>query len=226
MTKHTLTLQNRELTAYLPAHHRPDAPTLLVFPDSPAEADALAALLPDYIALLALPEAHWEHAFTPWRAPKLFAKGADFGGSADETLRQLTEQILPEAERELGLQPQWRGLLGYSLAGLLALYAAYRSDFFQRIASVSGSLWFDGWGDFVATHTPETLPQAVYFSLGGKEGQSRNPRMAAVQTATEAVFACWQQYACPTTLEINAGGHFDNVPQRLAQAARWLIEAA
>ena len=54
MTKHTLTLQNRELTAYLPARHRPDAPTLLVFPDSPAEADALAALLPDYIALLAL----------------------------------------------------------------------------------------------------------------------------------------------------------------------------
>ena len=182
--------------------------------------------MPDYIALLALPEAHWEHAFTPWHAPKLFAKGADFGGGADETLRQLTEAILPAAERELGLQPQWRGLLGYSLAGLFALYAAYRSDFFQRIASVSGSLWFDGWGDFVATHTPETLPQAVYFSLGDKEAQSRNPRMAAVQTATEAVFACWQQYACPTTLEINAGGHFDDVPQRLAKAAEWLIEAA
>ena len=215
MTKHTLTLQNRELTAYLPARHRPDAPTLLVFPDIPAEADALAALLPDYIALLALPEAHWEHAFTPWRAPKLFAKGADFSGGADETLRQLTEQILPEAERKLGL-----------LAGLFALYAAYRSGYFQRIASVSGSLWFDGWGDFVATHTPAALPQAVYFSLGDKEAQSRNPRMAAVQTATEAVFACWQQYACPTTLEINAGGHFDDVPQRLAKAAEWLIEAA
>ena len=226
MTKHTLTLQNRELTAYLPARHRPDSPTLLVFPDSPAEADALAALLPDYIALLALPEAHWEHAFTPWRAPKLFAKGADFGGGADETLRQLTEQILPEAERELGLQPQWRGLLGYSLTGLFALYAAYCSGYFQRIASVSGSLWFDGWSDFVATHTPATLPQAMYFSLGDKEAQSRNPRMAAVQTATEAVFTHWQQYACPCTLEINAGGHFDNVPQRLAQAARWLIEAA
>ena len=226
MTRNTLTLQNRELTAYLPARHRPDAPTLLVFPDSPAEADALAALLPDYIALLALPEANWEHAFTPWHAPKLFAKGADFGGGADATLQQLTATILPTAERELGLQPQWRGLLGYSLAGLFALYAAYRSGYFQRIASVSGSLWFDGWGDFVATHTPETLPQAVYFSLGDKEAQSRNPRMAAVQTATEAVFARWQQYACPTTLEINAGGHFDNVPQRLAQAARWLIEAA
>ena len=189
MTKHTLTLQNRELTAYLPARHRPDAPTLLMFPDSPAEADALAALLPDYIALLALPEAHWEHAFTPWHAPKLFAKGADFGGGADETLRQLTEAILPAAERELGLQPQWRGLLGYSLAGLFALYAAYRSGYFQRIASVSGSLWFDGWGDFAAAHTPAALPQAVYFSLGDKEAQSRNPRMAAVQTATEAVFA-------------------------------------
>lgn len=226
MTRNTLTLQNRELTAYLPARHRPDAPTLLVFPDSPAEADALAALLPDYIALLALPEANWEHAFTPWHAPKLFAKGADFGGGADATLQQLTATILPTAERELGLQPQWRGLLGYSLAGLFALYAAYRSGYFQRIASVSGSLWFDGWGDFVATHTPETLPQAVYFSLGDKEAQSRNPRMAAVQTATEAVFACWQQYACPTTLEINAGGHFDDVPQRLAKAAEWLIEAA
>lgn len=141
MTKHTLTLQNCELTAYLTAQHRPDAPTLLVFSDSPAEADALAALLPDYIALLSLPEANWEHAFTPW-------------------------------------------------------------------------------------HAPNPLPQAMYFSLGDKEAQSRNPRMAAVQTATEAVFARWQQYTCPSTLEINAGGHFDNVPQRLAQAAAWLIEAA
>ena len=122
MNKHTLHINQRELTAYLPAQHRPDAPTLLVFPDSPAEANALAALLPDYIALLALPEANWEHAFTPWHAPKLFAKGADFGGGADATLQQLTATILPTAERELGLQPQWRGLLGYSLAGLFALY--------------------------------------------------------------------------------------------------------
>lgn len=226
MNKHTLHINQRELTAYLPAQHRPNAPTLLAFPDSPAEADALAALLPDYIALLALPEANWEHAFTPWHAPKLFAKGADFGGGADATLQQLTATILPTAERELGLQPQWRGLLGYSLAGLFALYTAYRSDFFQRIASVSGSLWFDGWADFTAAHTPTPLPQAMYFSLGDKEAQSRNPRMAAVQTATEAVFTQWQQYACPSTLEINAGGHFDNVPQRLAQAAAWLIKAA
>jgi len=40
------------------------------------------------------------------------------------------------------------------------------------------------------------------------------------------VSARWQQSACPCTLEINAGGHFDNVPQRLAQAAAWLIKAA
>lgn len=158
--------------------------------------------------------------------PSCLPKAQIIGGGADDTLRQLTEALLPAAERELGLQPQWRGLLGYSLAGLFALYAAYRSDYFQRIASVSGSLWFDGWGDFAAAHTPAALPQAVYFSLGDKEAQSRNPRMAAVQTATEAVFACWQQYACPTTLEINAGGHFDDVPQRLAKAAEWLIEAA
>ena len=226
MNKHTLHINQRELTAYLPAQHRSNAPTLLAFPDSPAEADALAALLPDYIALLSLPEANWEHAFTPWHAPKLFAKGADFGGGADATLQQLTATILPTAERELGLQPQWRGLLGYSLAGLFALYTAYRSDFFQRIASVSGSLWFDSWADFAAAHTPNPLPQAMYFSLGDKEPQSHTPRMAAVQTATEAVFAKWQQYACPCTLEINAGGHFDNVPQRLAQAAAWLIKAA
>ena len=43
MNKHTLHINQRELTAYLPAQHRPKAPTLLAFPDSPAEADALAA---------------------------------------------------------------------------------------------------------------------------------------------------------------------------------------
>lgn len=36
------------------------------------------------------------------------------------------------------------GIAGYSLAGLFALYALYKTDVFTRVASMSGSLWFPG----------------------------------------------------------------------------------
>ena len=62
--------------------------------------------------------------------------------------------------------PRWRGIAGYSLAGLFAVYALYRTDVFARAASVSGSLWFPGFREYVFSHTPLCRPDCVYFSLG------------------------------------------------------------
>lgn len=196
------------------------------FPNDEHEATKLAQMLPENVAWVAIFNRHWERDFTPWAAERVFKKGADFAGGAAAYQARLCGEIIPQIERESGIQAAWRGVLAYSLAGLWAVYGAIVSPYFERVASVSGSLWFDGFVDFVQTNRPAILPQASYFSLGNAEAQTKNPRMAQVQIATEQIVAQWQAWGGNSIFVMNEGGHFDDVPQRLAKAAHWLIQAA
>ncbi|ASK28356.1 hypothetical protein BG910_11955 [Neisseria chenwenguii] len=220
MNKQTFESDGKTLALYPP--QSPELPLFLTFL-TPQEADALAALIDGKAALLAVDEPLWEHAFTPWPAPAAFKKAPDFSGGADAYLQWLTETALSQALETGRLKPQWNALLGYSLAGLFAAYAAYRSHVFTRTASVSGSLWFDGWTDFIQTNPLSPLPQKACFSVGDKEKNSKNPRMAVVETATLATQQNWQQQGVECVFELNAGGHFENVPLRLYRAAEYLL---
>ena len=65
----------------------------------------------------------WEENFSPWCAPRVFAKGPNFGNGAQKTLDTLINQVIPWAESELTESPAYRVLVGYSLAGLFSLWA-------------------------------------------------------------------------------------------------------
>ena len=56
---------------------------------------------------------------------------------------------------------------------------------------MSGSLWFDGLADFLQ-HAPPTLPERAYFSVGDREKNSKNPRLACVETRTQAAHQLMQ----------------------------------
>lgn len=218
--------EQKKITIYLPDHHAPNAPLWLNFPDNETEANALATeLTAKQQIVIAVAESDWETAFTPWQAPRLFKKGSDFGGGADAYYAFITQRLLPEIEQQFGFNPAWRGVLGYSLAGLWAIYGAYKHPYFQRIGCVSGSLWFDDWLTFAAQNRPEHLPQAVYFSVGADESNAKNPRLAPVAENMQQTWQYWQPYPVPCTFEVNAGGHFDDVVTRLLKAANWLNQA-
>ena len=53
---------------------------------------------------------------------QVFRNAESCTGGADDYLRHLTTEIIPTAEKELAGVPSWRGIAGYSLAGLFALY--------------------------------------------------------------------------------------------------------
>ena len=213
---------NKNLTVYAPSSDfSDDLPLILTFLP-PHESEPLAQSLSAQIVLVAVDEPDWEHSFTPWSAPAVFKKVPDFGGGADDYLAWATEQLLPDIENGLGLKPQWRGLAGYSLAGLFAAYSAYKSSAFSRIACVSGSLWFDGWPEFAAANALPAPPERAYFSLGDTEKNSKNPRMARVEADTETTVAAWQRQSVAAFYETNPGGHFHQVPERMAKAVRYL----
>ena len=211
---------------YAPDPLPEDAPLLLAFADA-AEAGALAALLAGETLVLAVPEvADWEHTFSPWPAPRVFKKAPGFGGGAPAFFDKLAA-ALPQIEGSLKLCPRWRGAAGYSLGGLFAAWCAYRDgNPFARIAAVSASLWFDGWTDFAAAQAMPQPPQYADFSLGDTEKNSRNPRMAAVESATLATVENWRTRGIATGFGFNPGGHFDHAPERTAAAARRLLAAA
>lgn len=223
MLKKEIFIENQKIWAFLPETSSPELTVFYTFPNDENEALVLAEKLPENAACVAIFEPNWEQHFTPWAAPRLFKKGADFAGGAAQYHADLCQRI-PQIEQMCGIQAACRGILGYSLAGLFAVYNAITAPYFDLVASVSGSLWFDDWLNFIAENRPKTLPQAIYFSVGDTEAHSKNPRTAQVQSATEQTFAYWQTLACPATFEINAGGHFDDVPQRVAKAAHWLTQ--
>jgi len=94
---------------------------------------------------------------------------------------------MPEAEALLPGAPAWRGLAGYSLAGLFALYALYQTDVFARAASMSGSFWFEGIMEYVCSHEMKRKPDCLYFSLGDKESSTDNPILNVVQQNTQEI---------------------------------------
>ena len=165
----------------------------------------------------------WERDLSPWPAPPL-GRGRPFAGGAGECLRLLTQNILPEAEALLPAPPAWRAIAGYSLAGLFALWSLGQTDIFSRAASMSGSLWYPGFADYLAARTPPRRPDGIYLSLGDREARARDPVLKTVRRATEAVAARFRAQGIPTALEFPPGNHFENVASRTAAGIRWLLE--
>ena len=195
----------------------PSAPLVCVI----ADPDETRISIPAHENLLVVDPGDWNDSLSPWPAPACFRGGGAFGGHADRFLQALTESILPAAERKLGLAPTRRALCGYSLAGLFALYALYRTDRFTHIASASGSLWYDDFLDFLRANAPRVPNARVRLSLGDREEFTKNPRLAAVGSATRETVQILRSQHLDVTLTMNPGNHFFEPDARLSR----LIEA-
>lgn len=86
-------------------------------------ADNSPIQVPEGVSLVNVGVDLWEENFSPWCAPRVFAKGPNFDDGAQKTLDTLIDQVIPWAESELTEPPAYRVLVGYSLAGLFSLWA-------------------------------------------------------------------------------------------------------
>lgn len=177
--------------------------------------------LPKGPASFVLIRADWDRDLTPWPAPGVF-RNQNFTGGAGDYLKHLTGEILPAAEAELGFSPAHRGVVGYSLGGLFALYAYYESACFDLAASVSGSMWYDGWLDYMRSHTPP-VPGRVHLSVGDREKKSRNERMKTVEDATREAAEILKSEGVETAFVLNPGNHFQDPSARQQKALNWLL---
>ena len=224
MKTDTFHVKGKEITLYHAANA--DSP-LILFNHFSGEGEAVMAearkLSNRDFSLLCVGNVDWNHDMSPWHCPPIMPGDAEYTGGADVHLQLLVEEILPEGLRRLEGKPSHIGIAGYSLAGLFALYALYRTNVFDRAASVSGSLWYPEFRDYVQSHEMKRKPEKLYISLGDKEAKTRNPLMRAVDTALLMQRGALDAQNIPNELEWNPGNHFVDAALRTAKGHAAMI---
>ena len=170
----------------------------------------------------AIPVENWNDELSPWEAPAVWGKQC-FGGNATDTLRFLTQQIIPALKQQLNLPQNIKIILGgYSLAGLFALWASTQTNLFYGIAAASPSVWFPGWMELEQQHPVQA--QCIYLSLGDKEECTKNLVMATVGKNIRTLHSQLTGRSADCDLEWNSGGHFKDSDLRTARAFQWVME--
>ena len=187
-----------------------------------SEVEAIAQGSAHSFLFAAVPVKSWNDELSPWEAPAMWGKDS-FGGNAADTLRFLTEQVIPTLKQQFALPENVRIILGgYSLAGLFALWASTQTALFSGVAAASPSVWFPGWMEFEQQHPIQA--QRIYLSLGDKEEHTKNAVMAVVGDNIRTLHSRLTECGADCTLEWNSGGHFKDADLRTAKAFQWVME--
>lgn len=171
------------------------------------------------VSIVVIPDVNWNDDMTPWPAEGVFKKAKPFGGRAASFLDKLTNEIIPEAENGLGVVNAERTVMGVSLSGLFAVWAGFNSKAFTNIISISGSLWYDGFVEWMEKQTPSPQLKKVCMLLGEKEKNAKDKRMATVEERTLAAAEMLKTQSQATVIfELVEGTHFSPILPRLDRA--------
>ena len=190
----------------------------------------------------------WNKELSPWKAEAVFGND-DFGDDAEETLKYVTDILIPEINYRYVLKEDTSDHLsklnhlcnnisdnltggmseaapciigGYSLAGLFALWSVYNTDMFDAVSAASPSVWFPGWMDYI--YDSHYKCNTIYLSLGDKEEKAKNPVMAAVGDNIRAMAEYYGKITgLNSVLEWNQGNHFRDADIRTAKGFVWTV---
>ena len=222
--EHSFYIANKKIAVYPSAE--PDSPIVYLNTfgrEGEKVLQALRKMNCPAFTLVTISGLTWDCDMAPWDIPPISKNDTPCAGGADEYLRLLTEEIIPKTERLLAGGVSWRGIAGYSLAGLFALYSVYQTDLISRVACMSASFWFPDFKEYILSHTMEGGTSHFYFSLGDKESHTKNPYLKSVQKNTEALASFYKQNGFDTVFMLNPGNHYQNAALRTAAGILWIL---
>ena len=177
------------------------------------------------VSIVVIEDVNWNDDLTPWPAEGVFKKAKPFGGKAAAFLNKLTNEIIPETERSMGIENAERTLLGVSLSGLFAVWSAFSTDAFTNIISISGSLWYDGLVEWMKEQALSPRIKKVCMLLGEKEKNAKEKRMATVEERTQtAAIILKEKNQAFVTFELVEGTHFSPIMPRMERAFEVIAE--
>ena len=125
-------IEGKQATLYCSL--QPDKPLILLnnySGDGESVVKAMGEIDAPNCNLLVVWNLMWDHDMTPWYCPPVSENDTPCTGGADEYLKLLLTQILPQARTMIQGEPRFTGIAGYSLSGLFAMYAMYQCDAFD-----------------------------------------------------------------------------------------------
>lgn len=184
-------------------------------------ADSIRELVgEEQFTLVAIQIDDWNRDLSPWRSDEV---DGSFAGEAGRTLDYIEQQVVPQLDiQSQANRPLY--IMGYSLAGLFALWAMYQTDIFAGCATCSGSMWYPGFTEYVNSQ-PTLANKRIYISLGGKESRTSDRLMSTVADRTKEICDLLKKDN-DVIYEINPGGHFADSGKRLAKAVKWIEKVA
>lgn len=224
MNKEKFNICNKEITLYKSTDI--NAP-LIVFNTFEGDGEGVYQALQNMgctsLNSLVIGNIDWNHDMSPWYMPSIYSKEKSFSGGADEYLKLLIDKILPRAKELMDGEPKFTGIAGYSLAGLFAVYVMYKTDVFDRVACMSGSLWFHDFIEYCKRNEYKRLPDKIYFSLGDKEANTRNPVLKTVEYNTRELSEYFKNLGSEVIFELNKGNHFTDTVLRSARGIKAIL---
>lgn len=174
--------------------------------------------------LVAISNIDWDKDMTPWK----IKENKEYLGKADNYIEQLENTIIPKItetiNNDINVQIDYFAIVGYSMAGLFALYMLYKSSKFVKMASISGSLWYPNIINYIEKNELKVKPEKMYFSLGNMESKTRNLLFSKVENNTKYVENYYKNLEINTIFEENKGNHFQDSDKRTAKAIKCLLE--
>ena len=176
--------------------------------------------------LVEITNINWNKEMSPWKITSLFKNEEPYLGNADEYLKVLETEIIPEIEKKIeknNKKVKYYAIAGYSLSGLFGLYSGYKTDKFKKIITASGSMWYPNLENYIKENKISSKVESIYFSLGDKEKISKNPILKVVEEKTKLI----QEYLSnkvKTIYEENEGSHFNETAKRIAKGIKWSLE--
>ncbi len=165
----------------------------------------------------------WNNDLSPWQAEGVPSGSAPFMGDAGRFLYALRQAVMPEVERCVGLQVEpRRTLVGVSMSGLFALWAWLSGDLFDDAGSISGSMWYDGFVEWVERQSVDNKNGKVFLSLGKGEMRSCGA-FGSVYADTVAIADFLRSHGVAVDFVTGPGNHFAPIYPRLDTAMRSLF---
>jgi len=164
--------------------------------------EAIKEKISEPLHIIGFEEFEWNKDFSPWPFDK-------FGGEGDNTIKMALDGQVGKVM-----------VAGYSMGGLLALYAASTDPRVVSFASVSGSFWYP---DLIVHLMNNPIKnKAVYLSLGDDEYKTKHYLMHSINERTSQIRDILTD-SNKVFFEWNGGNHFRNTEERIVKGIMYLL---
>ncbi len=144
----------------------------------------------DNIIVLALDPINRFAEYSPWPEDE-FREELPFTGKGDQYLSFLMEDLIGFLEDKFSLEIKASNvfLAGASLGGLISIYGAFEYPELGGFISVSSSLWYDNFIDYIEKSQKYNPEQLAYIDVGDAEGKGAVNHYMDVVTISQHLYS-------------------------------------